>query len=233
MEIDRDMLDLFRRGRAYTAPQAAMLAGAQPQTVRRWIDGLESKAGRMAPVLPVEEAPSRGTRRVSFLDLAEIAIIARFRRGTCGQPGVPLRRLRKAREYARRELKVDYPFASLALRQFGQNVLYEFEREHPGPALIALDMNGQHVFPSVVETVLDSFTYDDYEHLAYIWHPLGKDVPIVINPLIAAGQPVIEGTGARVESIKARIQAGDSRTLVADDYGISQSAVDHALKFAA
>jgi uncharacterized protein (DUF433 family) len=233
VELDRDMLNLFRKGRAYTAPRAAVLAGAQPQTVRRWIDELESKTGRMAPVLPVEEGSGRGARKVSFLDLAEIAVIARFRRGTYGQPGVPLHRLWIAREYARRELNVDYPFASLALRQFGQNVLYEFERKHPGPTLIALDMYGQHVFPSVVESVLDSFTYDDYDRLAYIWHPLGKDVPIVINPLIAAGQPVIEGTGARVESIQARIQAGDSRTLVADDYGISQSDVDHALKFAA
>jgi hypothetical protein len=78
-------VDLFRTGKAYNVVQAAKLAGTTPATVRRWLAGYEVPGHQMEPVfggrrLPAGEAPWF----VSFLQLVEIVVVARFRRGGRG-----------------------------------------------------------------------------------------------------------------------------------------------------
>jgi hypothetical protein len=44
-----------------------------------------------------------------------------------------LERLGSAHEYARRELKVEYPFATLDIFEHGGHILHEFDKREPGP----------------------------------------------------------------------------------------------------
>jgi uncharacterized protein (DUF433 family) len=54
---------------------------------------------------------------------------------------------------------------------------------------------------------------------------------IVIDPDLAAGRPVVRGTGIPAEIISRRKKSGESVTLLARDYRISRRAVEEAIKY--
>lgn len=182
------MIDNFRTGKAYTVTQAARLAGTSPQNIGRWLRGYAAAGHQMAPVFGPRspDAP----RTISFLELAEIIVVAKFRqRDPRGKRRISLDRLRKAHGFARREFGLEYPFASRNLKLEGGHVLHDFDLHHPDKELIALDMNGQWVLPFPVQRELESFDFDPDDHLARRWYPQGRDGRIIVDPHIAAGRP--------------------------------------------
>ncbi|HWZ44277.1 MAG TPA: DUF433 domain-containing protein [Candidatus Saccharimonadales bacterium] len=54
---------------------------------------------------------------------------------------------------------------------------------------------------------------------------------IIIDPDLAAGRPVIRGTGIAAEIIAKRKKSGESESLLAKDYRISRLAVKEAVKY--
>ena len=80
---------------SYQIAEAAAYAQISPQTVAAWhkieTDLLAQREKRAA---------------LSYMQLIEVAVVAAFRR-----VGVPLKRIRAAREYAARTLKSEFPFA--------------------------------------------------------------------------------------------------------------------------
>lgn len=75
--------------RTYTIPEAARLAHTSSANVRRWLFGDERPGHGMEPVLGKER---KLDSRISFLDLAEIIVVASFRRK--GGKGIPIDRFR-------------------------------------------------------------------------------------------------------------------------------------------
>ena len=67
-------------GSTYTYSEAARYAGVSSTTVRRWIYGHESHEGQMRPVIGLQDRRETQTAVVSLLQLAEIVVVARFRR---------------------------------------------------------------------------------------------------------------------------------------------------------
>lgn len=227
-------IDAFRTGKAYTISEAAKLAHTSYQNARRWLVGYEVPGHRMKPVFgdrPLQQTAPQPLM-VSFIELIEIVMAARFRAGTDGQPPVPLERVRNAHQYARERLKVPYPFASLDLKTSGGHILHEFDEAYPGPRLIAISARGQITLPGLVQNEICNLDYDATQ-LADKWHPLGRIVPIVINPMVGAGRPTIEGTGVTVRTIEERFRAGDTVAYLAEDYDIAPEAIEYALHFAA
>lgn len=224
-------LDLFLTGKAYTIAQAAVLTHTTPQTARRWVLGYKSEDRKMKPVFGGDRSRGAGPLMVSFLELVEIAVVARFRRGAPGHNPVTLERLRRAHAFARDRFHTQYPFASLKLWEVGGHVLHEFEAREPGPAVIALDMHGQAVLPGLVERVQQSFRFED--EIVHQWYPHGPGIPIVIDPRVSAGQPVLEATGVRVEIIFERFRAGEDIQALAIDFEVDEGAVEEALRYAA
>jgi uncharacterized protein (DUF433 family) len=226
------MTDTFRTGKAYTVTQAARLAGTSPQNVARWLRGYTGPGHQMAPVFGDRSA---GTpRTVSFLELAEIIVVAKFRRpDPRGKRPVNLATLRRAHEYARRAFGLEYPFASLNLKVEGGHVLHDFDLANPGEERIALDMGGQWMLPQPVRKELDQFDFDPDDHLAQRWFPLGRDGRIVVDPHVAAGRPAIAGTGVTVDVINKRFLSNESIEAIAEDFEIGRADVEQALRYAA
>ena len=192
-------VDQFRYGKAYTIRQAARLAGVLRATVRRWLEGYEAPDHQMAPVFgagPEGEAPG-----ISFLQLIEIVVVARFRRAN--RP-VQLDRLRRAHTFARDRFQIAYPFASLSLREFGGHVLHEFDVADPSGPVLALDLGGQWAMPGFVTQVLDELDFSQDDLLAERWFPAGRSAPIVVDPRIGAGRlTVLGGVSLSTPSISA------------------------------
>jgi len=215
----------FRTLPVYTITQAAKLAGVSSITVKRWLYGDESERVRMRPVFGDKKRIKEAAVEISFLELAEIVVVGRFRRKT-----VKLERLRRAHKYARDELHVEYPFASLKLKTDGAHVLHVFEETEPGASLLALDQFGQWTLPGAVVKTLEDFDFE--EELAARWFPVGRNVPIVIDPRYGAGKPTIPDRRLTVETIYRQWKAGQPIKFIASDFRLPPSLVETTLQYA-
>ncbi|MBI5949101.1 MAG: DUF433 domain-containing protein [Chloroflexi bacterium] len=215
-------------GPRYTVAEAARLAGTSPQNVRRWLFGYEAPGHRMKPVLGLrdrEQAPL-----VSFLDLCELAVVAAFRRA---EHAVTLERLRRAHQYAREVLRVSHPFASDRIATEGGHVLLDFERSHPGPGRLVLNLHGQICLPLPVSEVLRRFEYDEVAHMARRFFLYRRDIPVVVDPERGSGLPTIAGRNLRASVILARWKAGQGIASLAEDFELEPPVIEAALRAAA
>jgi len=161
----------WRTGPLYTISEAAHLANVHPTTVRRWLFGSQTASVQMQPVFGHPDRSRQGII-VSFLQLAEIVSVSKFRRKR-----ISLERLRRAHRYTRHVSHLDYPFARLSLGTIGVNILAEFERQEPGATFLVLNpISGQLTLPGYVEEAIETFEFED--DLAARWFPLGMTVTL-------------------------------------------------------
>jgi len=126
--------------------------------------------------------PARGAKELSFLELAEVIVAARFRAF-----GGKLQKIRDAHTFARsRWADLPYPFASVRLKIPGGELIHEFDEEYGGQAL-AVSMGGtQFAIPSLVVEAVDLFEFDSSDRMATRWFPAGINVPVVLDPVLPA-----------------------------------------------
>ena len=202
---------------AYRVGDAARYSGAASQSVAYW----HHRGGELGPALPgrVKRQP------MSYLELVEVAFVATFR-----SLGVSLQRIRRARAYAAQVLNAEYPFAEHAWLTEGHHVMLDLRRVDDDASLDSLivgDADGQIAWR---EMVGERFAQFDYEHdLALIWHVLGRDKPVVIDPRVSFGAPTVRGIPTWV--LKGRWTAGESVSDIEDDFGLSEAEVRHGLHF--
>jgi uncharacterized protein (DUF433 family) len=137
--------------------------------------------------------------------------------------------LRRAHTFARESFGLEYPFASLRLKTDGTHVLRQFEESEPGPSLV-LDLYGQLTLPEPVVKAIETFDFE--QELAARWFPMGKDIPIVIDPRYGAGRPTIPNRRLTIETIHKRWLAGQSFQFIAEDFDLEPAAVEDALRYA-
>ena len=170
--------------------------------------------------------PGRSRREdLSYLELVEVAFVATFR-----DFGVPLQRIRRARDYAAQVLKSEYPFAEYSWLTEGHQVLLDL-RTVEGDAsigrLVAADRQGQVAWKEVVS---DRFHQFDYENgLALVWHLDSRRSPVVIDPRVSFGAPSV--SGVPTWTLKGRWDAGESVSEMQDDYGLSEDEIRYGLRF--
>ena len=78
---------------------------------------------------------------------------------------------------------------------------------------------------------------DEIDHIDYMgawagrWFPLGKEKPIVIDPKISAGRPVIRGRGVPVDVVWSQKKAGVDVDFIAKDFQITPVEVEGAYDY--
>ena len=227
-------IDRFRSGKAYTVAQAARLAETSPATVRRWLKGYDAPRHHMEPVFGAKDQDGS---RLSFLELVELIVASRFRRRTDSHRGIPLDTIRNAHSFARDRWGLPYPFASLKLLHDGVHILREFDTEQPGGSkLLALDAGGQWALPGALTEQFENhleFSQRPKDPFAIRWRPYGMDVPIVVDPHMAGGQPTVAGRAITIETLRSRRARGESTQSLADDYDLPLRIVEDVLERAA
>lgn len=224
--------DSFRVGKAYTFREAAKLAGVSTGTVRNWLYGAMTPEGyEMQAVFGDKRKSHEDVARVSFLELSELVVAARFRARR-----VKLERVREAHKFARTEWEMSHPFAHLDLASLGGHILARFEEESPSPTqgrLVVLTSPGQKVLlPELVQEELRRFDYAD-DNFAERWYPYGRDVPVVVDPHYGGGTPTIAGSGVSVEIVHKRWKAGEKVAFIALDFRLRRADVEAALQHVA
>jgi uncharacterized protein (DUF433 family) len=204
----------------YSFREVAHLSGVSVGTVRNWLRGYSTERGMVEPLFkghPEEE------KACSFLQLIEIVVAAKFRKAE----RVSFRIVRCAYDNARELFKIDYPFASLELKAIGKHIVHIIRV--PGTSLQAIDQPEQFTLPDLVQETLAQIEYE-YE-LAARWWPAGKRIPIVVDPRISAGVPVVKGRGITVEAIYKRFKAEQEIAFIEKDLKLEHGIVEKVIRF--
>lgn len=165
------------------------------------------------------------TRLLSYLELIEVAFVATMR-----ELGISLPRIRRAREYATRELSLEYPFADHRWRTNGVNLLLGLTQIDPDAQVddaIVGDQYGQMAWHGLVNERFAEFDYED--NLVLTWHPRGRESCVTIDPRVAFGSPTAGGIATW--AIRARYEAGEPLDDIIDDFQLQKNQAIDALKF--
>ena len=199
---------------AYRIVDAARYAGAHPNTVSSW-------HRRRNPVLPGRDPK----QSLAYLELVEVAFVAFFRRA-----GVPMERIRRARDYVSEAFGCDYPFAEYKFKTEGLHILMEslpLQAPSMGEGIIVADEAGQLAWNDLMG---EQFAQFDYElDLALTWHPAGRESAVKIDPRIAFGEPIVEGIPTR--AIRGRWDSGETLQGIEEDFEIPHRVITDALLF--
>ena len=204
----------------YSFKEVSRLSGVSVGTVRNWLIGYTATQGEVKPLFkghPAEE------KACSFLQLIEIVVAAKFRKAEHES----FKTVRLAYDNARKLYDLEYPFASMELKAIGGHIIHIMRV--PGASLQAIDRPEQYTIPNLIQEVIGQLEYE-YE-LAARWYPAGKDIPIVVDPRISAGLPIIKGRGITVEAIQKRFQAKQKMEFIERDFELEHDVVEEAIRF--
>ena len=209
----------------YRPAEAARISKTSSVNVRRWLQGYTHTEGSMEPVFGER---GDGSACISFLQLCELSVVAAFRK-----EGVTLQVLREAHKFARDSFQLEYPFASLELKEAGGHVLHEYEKSQGKEQGLVLDKGGQHTLPGVVKARALEFDFDPFHRLAFRWYLYGRNVPVVIDPRFGSGLPTIAGRNLRADIVVRRRNSGQNIASISDDFQLPRDDVEKVLEHAA
>lgn len=217
-----------RNAPAYQIVEAARYLRLPPATLRAWTLGraypTSSGGGRFQPLI----RPAAGNPvLLSFSNLIEAHVLRALRT----DHGVSVKDVRKALQFAESRLSIDRLLLSPELRSRAGEVFLDRYGE-----LINLSASGQLAIRHVLEAHLRRVEWDA-RNLPIRLHPflLGdapdEARPIVIDPRVSFGRPMLSASGVSTAAIAGRIDAGESRDEVAADYGVAVSEIDAAVVY--
>ena len=219
----RAKIDDLRELPAYTIAEAAHYLSVPATTIRYWSVG----RGEYEPLIL---APKQPPSLLSFLNLTELHVLATIRR----KHVVAMPKIRRAVEYLKENvLDVSdrmHPLISCKLETDGLDLFIEKYGQ-----LINISQGGQTAMRTLISAALTRIARDP-QGIPIKLYPFTRyavqNAPsmVVIDPALAAGRPVISGTGLATEVIAERWKAGESVNQLAYDYGRTEAEIEEALR---
>ena len=206
----------------YSFAEASHLAHVSSSTVRNWVLGYSGRDREIRPLFPY--GADQGAN-VSFVQLIEIVIAAKFRTAE----RVSYATVQRAYQNLRESSKFEYPFAHERLEALGGHIV-RMRDENPGASPQAVDAPEQWTFPGIVSDTMRQFDYES--EIAARWFPVGKELPIVVDPRMSAGVPTVVGRGVTIETVHKRWKAGSKIEFIADDLVLEPALVETVLQYA-
>ena len=206
----------------YGFADADYLANVTRGTAKRWLEGYAyyDTHGQRVVQPPITPGVQR-EESVSFLDLVEIAAIGRLK-----EAGFSLRMIREIVCNYQKILGVLRPLTTLRFKTGGHEVFVD-----RGDVLLEVGRKKRmQAWNEVLQPFLQELEYDANQ-LAACWWPLGRSIPVVIDPEYGFGFPVVAKSGVRTEIILERFRAGDLEEQISADFNIEQVHVERALQF--
>ena len=219
-----ETLNGWRTDSMYSFSEAAHLANVSTTTVKNWLFGYTAKGRDVPPLF----SPSDGAM-VSFLQMIEIMVAGRFRKSALGGKSVSFRAVRDAYVNAQETWGIEFPFAHMRLEALGGHVVHLLREEVSANSYQALDTPEQWTLPGLLRETIDQIDY--HQELASRWFPIGRSVPIVVDPRLSTGLPVVEGRGVTVQAIRNRFKAGLRIEFIARDFEMEPHLVETALQY--
>lgn len=217
---------------AYRAREAARILALPPATVQAWCFGHDYRHrsdGSRKLFARVIEPADESKRLLSFVNLCELHLLGVIRR----HHRVHLPQVRTAVEYMRQQLGEDRPLASGRFRTNGVDLFVEHADE-----LLNVSKQGQRALREDFERALERVEFADSGNPVRLFpftrppaQMAQQPKAILIDPELSFGRPVLADAFVRTEVIESRFQAGDSIAEMADDYGVTATQIEEALRF--
>jgi uncharacterized protein (DUF433 family) len=229
MSISRSKGAEFDRDRAaYTLAEAARYVRLPAATLRSWVLGRQyPTADGRADFPPLIRPASRRPPWLSFSNLIEAHVLRSLRT----EHGVPVKALRSALVYAEKTLGVDRLLLRPELRADAGKVFLDRYGE-----LIELTASGQLAMRRLFDEHLKRVEWDSSRFPVRLYPFLSTatpsaERPIVIDPRVAFGRPVVSRKGISTATIAERIDAGESVGDIATDYDLQQAEIEQAVVY--
>ena len=213
---------------AYTLSEAARYARLPVATLRSWVLGRQyPTAEGKAEFPPLIRLASRKPPWLSFSNLIEAHVLRSLR----AEHGVSVKELRRALAFAEKSLGIDRLLLRPELRTNAGKVFLDRYGE-----LIDLTASGQLAMRKLFEEHLKRIEWDSSRFPVRLYPFLSAsapsgDRPIVIDPRIAFGRPVVVSKGIATSTIAERVDAGESVNDIATDYDLAQSEIEQAVVY--
>ncbi len=218
----------------YSRADAARLLHVTPSRLRRWVGGYtyiskywqEPERRPRPPVVRTDLPVIDDTIALSFLELMELRVVKGLIDG-----GVSLQGVRAAHTLCAQEFGTARPFASRRVYTDGRRVFTALSRDDDSDVIELSEAKRlQIIFGEVIQPFLQEIAFDEQSSLASRWWPMGRPTPIILDPRIAFGSPVIEGTAIRTY-VAARMAGRSAPAAVADAFEIELGHVEAAVEF--
>jgi len=218
----------LRDSPAYTLAEAVRYLKLAPATLRSWVLGRHyPTAGGDGHFHPLIDPALRQPPLLSFWNLIEAHVLRSMRT----DHGVSVRALREVLALAEEQLH----FGRLLLRkelctEAGQLFLDRYGQ------LINLSASGQLAMRCLFEEHLKRVEWDEWMFPVRLYpfvsvNTLTREQPIVIDPKISFGRPVLLRRAISTAAIAERIDAGEAIIDLATDYDLSPAEVEQALLY--
>jgi len=210
---------------AYPVVEAAHYLNLPLSTLRAWCFG--QGGGKTRRFYPVIKLDSGDRHALSFLNLVEAHVLAALRR----QHHVPLPTIRRALSYVGRVMKSPRPLAEVEFDTDGVDLFVS----RLG-SLINVSQEGQTEMAEIIRAHLKRIERDargiPVRLLLFTRSDAARDqpAPVVVDPRIAFGRPVLTGRGVPTAVLADRFKAGDTLAQLAEDYDASPQAIEEALR---
>ena len=216
----------------YALAEAAHYLRLPSSTVRAWCVGQRYYDAQRNPhrFAPVIEIADRKAKRLSFINLVELFVLAAIRR----KHEVGLPQVRKAVAYLKRRFPSPHPLAD---HKFHTNRVDLFAEKFG--ELLNLSREGQVEMKEMLLAHLRCVQRDSSGipmKLYLIPRNPRLDVTkgvrgaVVIDPRFGFGRPVLDGTGIRTDVVIERFSAGEKLEALAEDYGRPKEDLEEVLR---
>jgi uncharacterized protein (DUF433 family) len=214
----------------YGMSQVDGLLGLIVGTARRWIDGYERGGTKYPPVVRLE---STGEDAVTWGEFVETRLLSEYR-----NRGVPMIRMRPVVERLRTEFDVMYPLAHARPFVSGRDLVAEIQDAVELPEklrIVEVLRTGQVTLAFESRSFWESVDWEsatsaaDDEGIAARVHLLGRQSPVMLDPLRSFGAPIVGSV--RTDVIAEEVRAGATVRFVAEGFGISLRDVAAAVEY--
>lgn len=217
----------LREAPAYSITEAGRYLRLSPATLRSWFLGRSYPTARgLSEFEPVLRPARREPPTLSFSNLIEAHVLRSLRT----EHGVPLAKVRQALSWAEDELEIENLLLREELRTAGGDLFLDRYGE-----LINLSASGQLAMRRMFDAHLQRVEWGDLRRPVRLYpFVIAEQLdakPIVIDPRISFGRPVIADAFIGTRTLLDRIDAGETVEELAADYEITPGAVEEAIVF--
>ncbi len=211
----------------YGIAEAAHYLGIPAATLRSWVRGRSYPyKGGMRQSEALISLPDPGSPTLSFLNLVEAHVLKAIRR----RHGVSMGQVRRALDWLEHELPQPHPLATHRFATDGVRLFVEAFGQ-----IVDLSSGAQVVISEVLARYLERVEHDAAGMAARLFPFTRRDETrdprlIVIDARLAFGRPVIRGTGVPTQIIVERYKAGDSISVLAQDYERPLEEIEEAIR---
>lgn len=192
----------------FTVSEAARYLELPVSTLHNWARPPHSGD----PLISIFKAHGRQAT-IPFVGFAEAFVLRAAQRA-----GVPEHRIRPGVEAIRRQAgSIEHALAYKLVYTDGAEILY---RELLEEEDLTVARTSQRQFTRTVMNQLRLISYADDGYAARLRLPQYQRAVVTIDPMVAAGRPLVESGGARVKDLIDRYKSGDTEADIARDFEV-------------